>query len=74
MGKRSSVPAILTTYPTRTSGFEVRTRQTMLQSYTNEAGDMMVAGQRLLEKEIEDTAPNALSLRLMGVRMASLLV
>ncbi|XP_052280237.1 DNA polymerase kappa-like isoform X2 [Dreissena polymorpha] len=57
----------------KTVKFEVRTRAHTLRDYTNEVADIMKSAHDLLRTEIQNCAPQPLRLRLMGVRMSSLL-
>ncbi|CAG2224215.1 POLK [Mytilus edulis] len=57
----------------KTVEFEVKTRAHTLKDYTSDSDLIYAAAKELLRVEIQAIAPNPLRLRLMGVRMSSLL-
>ncbi|XP_052099685.1 DNA polymerase kappa-like [Mytilus californianus] len=57
----------------KTVEFEVKTRAHTLKDYTSDSDLIYAAAKELLRVEIQAVAPNPLRLRLMGVRMSSLL-
>ncbi|XP_062617098.1 DNA polymerase kappa-like [Saccostrea cucullata] len=56
----------------KTVKFDVKTRACSLPDYTNDAEVIYTAAKDLLCKEIKNVHPHPLQLRLMGVRMSSL--
>ncbi|XP_069137147.1 DNA polymerase kappa-like [Argopecten irradians] len=57
----------------KTVKYEVKTRAQTLSDYTADLGIVFSAARTLLHTEIQSMAPNPLRLRLMGVRISSLL-